>query len=180
MHYSLEPGAAAGGAAFRDGDAIICQNGTTLPQRCILCGGAGCGAPIRLTLTWDSSFRLTRVSTLELRKKATVYAYLCARHRQIWSRARVYGGIGALAGAVLMAAGLALDLWSENLDIPDYTPQAIGMTIAGFAVVIVALFYFALRSRTLSCARIQDGYLYMNGAAAAFLEGLAELPRKQE
>ena len=62
MHYPAEPGSSADGAVFREGPIIICLNGTTLPARCILCGDHGAGTPIRLTVTWDSSFRLTRVS----------------------------------------------------------------------------------------------------------------------
>jgi hypothetical protein len=173
IHYPVEP--AAPGEAFREGNTLICLNGTILPPRCILCGADTAGTPIKLTLTWDSTFRRTYVSTLELRKKATVQAFLCARHRQIWSRARLIGGLGAATGAVMMAAGLALDVWSENLDVPDYTPQAIGITIAGFALVIVSLFFFALRSRTLSCSRIQEGYLYLQGAADAFLGTLPQV-----
>jgi len=180
VHYPVEPGSAAGGEVFREGSTIICLNGTTLPARCILCGGEGAGAPIRLTVTWDSSFRLTRVSTLELRQKAFVHAFLCARHRLIWSRARLFGGLGALAGIAFMGAGMALGVLSESSNIPVYTPHGIALTIAGFATVIVSMFFFTLRSRTLACRRIQEGYLYMEGAAEAFLESLPELPRKEE
>jgi hypothetical protein len=180
VHYPVEPGGTAPDGAFREDTTIICLNGTTLPARCILCGAEGAGTPIRLTLTWDSSFRRTYVSTLELRKQATVYAFLCARHRQIWTRARIFGGLGATAGVAIMAAGLALDMWSENLDVPDYTSPAIVITLVGFAVVIVSLFVIALRSRTLTCSRIQEGYLYLEGAAESFLNSLPELPRKPE
>jgi hypothetical protein len=157
---------------------LICLNGTTLPQRCVICGDPGAGAAIRLTLTWDSSFRLTHVSTLELRKKANVYAFLCAPHRRIWSHARSIGGVGAIAGVSVMAAGAALGAWSEARDNPEYTPLGIELMIAGFVVVIVSLFYFTLRSSTLSCRRIQEGYLYLEGAAEAFLDGLPELPHQ--
>jgi hypothetical protein len=173
IHYPVAPDAP--GEAFRDGPTVICLNGTTLPPRCILCGGAGAGSPIHLTLTWDSSFRLTRISTLELRKKACVHAFLCVRHRLTWSRARVFGGMGVAAGVSLMGAGMALGIWSESSDIPVYTPVGIMLTIAGFALVIVSMFFFTLRSRTLSCRQIQEGYLYLEGASDAFLEGLPDL-----
>ncbi len=172
------PAEAGGGAgeAYREGPTLIALHGTTLPARCILCGGAGFAAPIRLTLTWDASFRLTRVSTPQLRQKAAVHAYLCAGHRRVWARARRIGVVGATAGMSLMSIGLALGVWSESSDIPAYTPLGIGLTLAGFAVVTAALFYFTLRSRTLTCRRIQEGYVYLEGAAGAFLEGLPELP----
>ena len=79
-----------------------------------------------------------------------------------------------------MGVGMALGVWSESSNIPVYTPHGIALTIAGFATVIVSMFFFTLRSRTLACRRIQEGYLYMEGAAEAFLESLPELPRKEE
>ena len=167
----------APGEAYRDGPMLICANGTTLPPRCILCGQQGAGAPIRLTLTWDSSFHLTHLSTLELRKQASLRAFLCPRHRRIWSHARSIGGVGVIAGVSLMFAGLALGIYSESSDIPVYTPLGIALTIAGFALVIVSMFFFTLRSHTLTCRRIQEGYLYLDDAADAFLDTLSDLPR---
>jgi hypothetical protein len=174
VHYPVKPDEA--GEAFRDGDMLICLNGTTLPPRCVLCGEPGMGTAIRLTLTWDSSFRLTHVSTLELRKKAVVFAFLCSAHRRIWSRARRIGGIGALAGVLTMVAGAIIGIWSESTDIPLYTPLGIEFMLAGFVVVIVAGFYFTLRSRTLTCRRIQEGYIYLEDAADGFLDALPQLP----
>jgi hypothetical protein len=172
IHY---PGQ-SGGEAYRDGNMLICSNGTTLPPRCVLCGRQGAGAPIRLTLTWDSSFRLTHISTLQLRQTANVYAFLCPQHRKVWSHARTIGGIGVIGGVSVMFAGMTLGIWSESSDIPVYTPLGIALTIAGFAVVIIAMFFFTLRSHTLICRRIQEGYLYLEGAADAFLDGLTDVP----
>jgi hypothetical protein len=168
------------GDAYRQGPTLICSNGITLPPRCILCGQPGAGAPIRLTLTWDASFHLTHVSTLELRKQASVHAFLCRRHRSIWSHARSIGGIGVILGVSTMFFGMALGIYSESSDIPVYTPLGIGLTIAGFALVIISMFFFTLRSRTLTCRRIQEGYLYLEGAADAFLDTLSDLPPADE
>ena len=75
-----------------------------------------------------------------------------------------------------MACGIALGIYSESSDIPFYTPHGITLTIVGFAGMILSLFFFTLRTRTLSCNRIQDGYLYLEGAAPAFLQHLPPLP----
>jgi hypothetical protein len=168
----------ADGEIYRQGPTLIVANGSTLPPRCILCGEPGAGPPIRLTLTWDSSFRLTFHSTLELRTKASVHAFLCPGHRQTWARARSIGGIGFLAAVSLMFGGIGLSILSESSTIPRYTPLGLAITIAGFALAIVALFFFTLRSQTLTCSRIQEGYLYLQGAADAFLDSLPELPKK--
>jgi hypothetical protein len=166
------------GAAFRDGTLLIALNGTTLPQRCVLCGGISHSAPVRLAFTWDSSFRVSSTSTLELRKTAFMFAYLCQQHRAVWSRARRYGGIGAIFGLVVMCAGMTLSVLSESSVVPSYTAIGISLTIAGFAVVIASLFFLSLRSRTLTCQRIQEGYLYLDGAGEEFIKSLPPLPGK--
>jgi hypothetical protein len=160
---------------FRDGPTLICTNGITLPPRCVLCGDEGAGPPIRLTLAWDSSFHITRQSTLEMGKQASVYAFLCPRHRRKWSRARSIGGIGLTVSVLAMFAGMALAVYSENSPIPFYTSQGLAITIVSFALVIIFLFFFTLRSYTLSCSRIQEGYLYLEGADDAFLDTLPQV-----
>ena len=79
----------------------------------------------------------------------------------------------ASLAAIMMGLGLAV--WSENLDFPAYTSWGIDLTIAGFAGMIVSLFFFTLRSRTLSCRLIQEGYLYLEGAGVDFLRSLPRL-----
>jgi hypothetical protein len=175
IHPPLSPDTP--GEAFRDGPTLICANGISLPPRCVLCNQPAAGNPIRLTLTWDSTFHLTRHSTLELRKQASVHAFLCNHHRKKWARARSLGAIGFLAAVSLMFAGLALSVWSESADIPLYTPHGMALTIVGFACAILALFFFTLRSHTLSCSRIHEGYLYLDGAHEAFLNSLPTVPQ---
>src|SRR5262249_38804265 len=117
---------------YRAGELLLAFNGCTLPERCLLCGNAGAGLPVKLSFTWDSSFTVTRISTLQLRQQAYVHAYLCAAHRGRWSRARRNGGIGIAAGVAAMGAGMALGMLSENADVPRWTPLAIGLVIGGF------------------------------------------------
>jgi hypothetical protein len=174
IHYPLS--ADTPGEVYRDGSTLICSNGITLPQRCVLCGEQGAGAPIRITVTWDTSFHITHESTLEMRKQASVHAFLCQKHRRRWARARSIGGIGLTVSALAMFAGMVLAVYSENSAIPFYTSQALTITIVGFACVIVSLFFFTLRSHTLSCSRIREGYLYLEGADDAFLDTLPQLP----
>ena len=174
----LHPAADSASApiAFRQGSRLIAFNGTTLPGHCIRCGEEGAGEPIRLTLTWDESFKVTQVSTLELRRKAIVFAFLCTTHRWRWAAARRRGGIAIAGSLALMAVGGAAAMLSDSSDIPWYTEYGIGVMVAGFAAMIVSLFYFTFRTRTLSCSRIQEGYLYLEGAAEEFLAKLPELP----
>ena len=71
-----------------------------------------------------------------------------------------------------MLLGMGVAIWSENVDVPRWTPTAIALILLGFAGVICSLFFFTLRSRTLTCSRIQEGYLYLEGAGEQFLAGL--------
>jgi len=166
-----DPG--GGGEAYSDAaGTLVVRYGTTLLERCVLCGDPAEGAAIRLTLTWDSTFRMTTRSTLELRKQANVYAFLCRRHRTKWSGARFWGGVGSVSSLAVLTAGLATGVLSESSDIPEYTPLGIALVIAGFTGIIISLFFFTLQSRTLSCRRIEEGYLYLDGAGDEFLRHL--------
>lgn len=176
-------GGAGGGAAdvaaiFRQGQTLIAADGALLPARCILCGDEAAREPLRLTFSWDASFQVTRESSsLQLRRKAFVLAPLCASHRRQWHRGRLTGITGILCCTAIMIAGIVLAALSENSQVPLHVTQGIWIVIAGFAGVILFLFWFALCTRTLSCERIADGYLYLQGAAPAFLAALPELPQ---
>jgi hypothetical protein len=173
FHPAADP--AATPIAFRQGVQLIAFNGTTLPSCCVLCGEPGIGPPIRLKLTWDESFKVTGISTLKLRQQALVFAFLCSLHRARWSNGIRRGGWGIGLSLLLMGIGGALAVFSENSDLPAYTEHGILLMIAGFAGVIVSLFYFTLLTRTLACSRIQEGYLYLEGAAEKFLATLPDL-----
>jgi hypothetical protein len=158
----------------REGESLVAFHGSTLPPRCVLCGGDGFRMPIKLTFTWDSSFKVTSISTLQLRQQAYVHAYLCAIHRARWTSARYLGGLGILSSVALMMAGSTLAVISENSAMPSWTPLGIGLTIVGFALLICFLFYFTLRSRTMTCRKIEEGYLYLEGASPHFLLHLGQ------
>ena len=51
----------------------------------------------------------------------------------------------------------------------------IGLLI-GFALFITFLFIFTLKTRTLSCTKIHQGYLHLQGADDSFLATLPPLP----
>src|SRR5437867_880006 len=72
------------GEIFRQGDCLVVPTGVTLPAHCILCGTEGAGNPVSLSFTWDDSFRMTRLSTLQLGRKGRIRAYLCVCHRRRW------------------------------------------------------------------------------------------------
>jgi hypothetical protein len=174
IHPPVDAKTADPGLFTRDASALVAFHGSTLPQRCVLCGKDGAHQPIKLTFSWDSSFKVTRISTLQLRQEAYVHAYLCVVHHGRWTSARRAGACGIALGVLLMLAGSALAVISESSDMPSYTPLGIALTLAGFALVICFLFYFTLRSRTLTCRKIEEGYLYLEGASEQFLIQLGQ------
>jgi hypothetical protein len=170
---------AQAGDLFRGGpddDLLVVRDGVTLPEKCVLCGKLTTKAPILLRFSWDASFRLTRRSHLQLGLKGSVRAHLCPLHRGHWVVGRLAGLAGVAVGFLLTVTGGVIAAISESSTVPWYTPLGIELMIAGFAVLNVALFYFAIRTRTLSCKRIEGGYLYLDGAAEEFLRDLPQAP----
>ena len=175
IHPPAEAHEAGGSECVRDGDALVAFHGSTLPPHCVLCGNDAHGEPIKLTFTWDASFKVTQANTLQLRQQATLLAFLCRRHRARWAGARRMGGWGIAASILVMLCGLTMSVISERSDMPTWTPTGIGLTIAGFALLIFSLFFLALRSRTLSCRKIHEGYVYLDGASPEFLALLPQV-----
>lgn len=164
------------GELFRDGPRIAIRNGAALPKRCILCGADAPTPAVALSFTWDPSFRITRVLTLQLRQHGHVDAHLCGGHLARYRRYRHLGGAGMIAAMVIMLGGLAMALVSELSDVPRYTPLGIAALFTGFALFIVLSFLFTLGTRTLACTRIENDYLYLEGACESFLDSLPPLP----
>ena len=168
---------AEAGALFRDGDALVVRDGVELPERCIFCGKWTVAGNVLLRFTWDASFQVTRrKSTLELRRSGKVRAHLCASHYRGWRVGRVIGIGGMILSLLVMIASVALAVASESSDVPRWTGMGIGGLLAGFAMMILFMFVFAMRTRTMSCRRIEGGFLYLAGAGNAFLEGLPPMP----
>jgi hypothetical protein len=167
---------AQAGDLFRHQSTLIARDGLLLPERCILCARAAHGSPVLLKFTWDPSFRVIDHSTLHLRQQGSIRARLCSAHLRRWRWGRLLGLSGVTLALAVVLGGMILGIISESSDVPRYTSAAIAMMIAGFAAFILSIFCFTLQSRTLTCFRIDGGYLYLEGAANAFLEPLPPLP----
>ena len=177
LGYASPTPLAPAGDLFRDGQLLVVRNGRALPERCVLCAGPAAEAPpLTLRFTWDPSFRITRVFTLQMRRQGQVGARLCAKHLARYRRHRLIGLIGMGISCVAMLASGVVALASESSDVPRFTPHGIAGIIAGFALFIVFSFIFTLGTRTLGCSRIEGDYLYLEGAADGLLEALPPLP----
>jgi hypothetical protein len=177
LPYATPSPLAAQGDIFRDGPLLVARDNITLPETCILCGQPAQTTPLHLKFTWDPSFKVTTGSTLELRRAASIHAHLCPLHLARWKRGRRAGLAGMIASGLVMFAAIVVAVISESSDIPRYAPHAIAVLLVGFAIFIGFLFLFTLRTRTLKCQRIEQGYLYLEGVDGNFLAKLPELPR---
>jgi hypothetical protein len=176
LQYATPSPLAAQGDIFRDGPTLVARDNITLPETCILCGKPADTRPLHLKFTWDPSFKMTTGSTLELRRAASIHAHLCPPHLLRWKHGRSAGLAGMIASGLLMFAAVVVAVVSESSDIPRYAPHAIAVLIVGFAFFIAFLFLFTLRTRTLKCTCIEQGYLYLEGVDQQFLAQLPQLP----
>lgn len=161
------------GVLFWEGKLLVARDGVELPAVCVICGAEGTGGGIRLVFTWDDSFHVTKQkSTLELRRSGSVVAHLCGPHRRQWLAGRVVGAGGMIASGTLMLAGLTLAVVSESSDVPRWTGTGIEALLAGFAGMILFLFIFTLRTRLMACRKIEQGYIYLQGAGEGFARGI--------
>jgi hypothetical protein len=158
------------GVLFREGEVVVVRDGTELPAVCVVCGENGSGHGVKLVFTWDASFQVTREkSTLALRRVGSVVAHLCGRHRRRWVVGRVVGVGGMILSGMVMGVGIGMAVVSESSDVPRWTGAGIEVLMAGFGGMILFLFVFALRTRMMSCRRIEEGYLYLEGAGEGFV-----------
>jgi hypothetical protein len=178
LSYATPAPLGRAGSWFREGNVLVVGDGSELPERCIFCG-EGKTRDVLLTFTWDPSFQVTRQKvTLELRRSGTVRAHMCTRHYRGWSLGRMIGMGGMIVSALLMVGGVTLAVVSESSDVPLWTGMGIGGLLAGFGMMILFLFVFTLRTRTMSCRRIAGGLLFLAGAGEEFLKGLPPLPQE--
>lgn len=173
LAYATPKPLAEKGPIYREGELLVVRDGTELPQRCVVCGESRTVRSVPLRFTWDASFTVTRQKpALELRQTGSVRAFLCGSHYRQWAAGRVIGVAGMTIGALLMLTGVVLATVSESSDVPRWTGAGIGVLIGGFGIMILSLFIFALRTRTMECQRIDTGYLYLAGAGEEFLRGV--------
>jgi hypothetical protein len=176
LPYASPAPIAGEGDIFRDGPTLVARAPITLIPFCLLCGAPADDGLVRLRFTWDPSFRVTRRSTLQIRAAATLRAHLCPGHYRGWRFGRIIGTCGMFFSVLLMVVSLAIGIWSESSDVPRFTSSAIGALMVGFALFIGFVFLFTLKTRTVNCRRIENGYIYLEGADEAFLTRLPPLP----
>lgn len=164
-----------GNGPWRDGDLLVVNARTALPERCVRCNEPSEGRPLRRQLAWHPAwvFLLVLVSpviyiivALIVRKTMTVHAGLCGRHRSTRRRALAVAWLVGLAGVAVLVA--AFTVFDEPV-------VALGI-LGGFALIIggagIGIYYGGV----LSPKRIDSQYAWARGACRDYLEPLPEWP----
>lgn len=171
------------GDMFREGELLVVRIGTILPRRCLLCGGevAEGVMPRKQMFSWDASFQIIKeASRLEMGKSGTVGVYFCTTHRGRLRNGKWAGAIGMIVSGVVMLAGIVIVAVNDLSDVPRHTGAGVWLLMAGFACAIVSLFLFTLRTRTVTCERIEEGYLFLRGAGEGFLREMTNPTRNDQ
>jgi ribosomal protein L36 len=134
---------------WRDGKRMIACDNARFPQRCLKCNGTTKGPPLELKL------QLNKV----VRRQATIYVYLCAKHK-LWRRCLI---IGAWSCVVLGIVAL-------------FTSEAANSTTIWdpFLLLIAATLGAIAKATTVRTLRIEDNKVWLAGAGKEFLASLPQ------
>jgi hypothetical protein len=153
--------------AFRQLDlAVVSLYDPRLPDRCVICNQPGNGKRIRRSLLWHPQWvymtiliglLIYWIIAAIVQKRATIEHSLCETHA-----ARRRNGVILMVGGVVGGIGIMLvGVFSETLALLAVGPIA----------VLVCVIAGAITARTLTPARIDDYYAWLN-VGRPFLESL--------
>lgn len=155
-----------GGGAWREGDVVVLEKSSRLPERCVRCG-APAGHRLAQTYHWHppALYLLAIVALLIyaivatiVRKTARVEVGLCPEHFATRRRAIAIGwALGLLGLLVLMASGAA--------EAPVLVVVALLLMLAGLITGIQG-------AATLRAHHIDDRCVRLKGAGSGFLRAL--------
>jgi hypothetical protein len=160
-------GTSGGVEAWRDGKLVLTHNGCILPNRCVRCN-APSEKKMKRKLQWHPpliyltlliSPLIYIIVGLCVRKRATVHAGVCLKHRV---RLIVDQGLSlflSLAGLIICFFGFA--------------KNTVGVGVSGLMLFVLALVYAAGRVNLLTPHKIdKDGQVWLKGAGKPFLDSL--------
>lgn len=153
--------------AWRNRETLVVCKGAELPDRCLKCNAPAAGYRFRRDLAWLHpnwvlvfliSPILYVLVYLILRKRGTVTVGVCARHREIRTRAILWGCGLSLAGlgSVIATAGVP-----ENL-----VPFSV---LGGIVLLLVGLITGAFGSRILVPKRIDKHFIHLTKVSPDYL-----------
>jgi hypothetical protein len=167
----LAEGAAptSGTGMWRFKRQLVMRADTALPDSCVRCTAPANGYKLKRQLSWHppAYFLLVLISPLIyiivamcIRKKAIVHVGLCDAHRAqrkwfiVGSWISVLLGIGLIGGAIGAESGM--------------------MGLAGAVLLLAGIIAGSVKAPVVSAAKIENGWLWVNGTGQSFLSNLPE------
>lgn len=158
-------GLRTGEGPWREGNLLVLEKGTELPDRCLKCNAPAGGYRLRRNLSWHPPWVyilglspiIYIIVALLIRKTAKVGGGLCEAHRK--TRRRVI-----LTAWVLILAGLGLAVFAGNRNLHG------GVMAFGLIGALVVLIWAVLSTRVLDPARITKQAVWLKGVCPAFLD----------
>jgi hypothetical protein len=160
-----EPAASAG--PWREGEVVVIEKGSTLPERCVRCGAASGSSRLRQRYYWHhpalyilafGAVLIYLILAATLRKSSTLELGLCrdhiARRRRAIAVGWALGGLGILAFAV-----------SANADFPT-------LSVLGLVLALGGLLTGLKGAAPLRATHIDDDFVRLKGAGPGFLRSL--------
>ena len=163
---------------WRDGIRLVVPRNGPLPMRCVKCNAEASARYMwRKTLSWHNpalyvlilfpGVLIYAIVALIVRKTSKVQAGLCEMHGRRRRKRVLIGWLIALAG--IGAFALAIFLGNQQ---GHHANAIASLVIAGFALILVSLFWAVLTVRVLWPSKIDARYAWLNGACVDYLETL--------
>jgi hypothetical protein len=166
---------------WRDGDWLVVRSKRhALPNRCVVCNAASVGRNRRVKFSWlNDKQRGQAIAVLILlgpwmylfartaAQTARIRVGLCRRHLRRRRRA-------LLIGWTSLPLAVAAIAYCAQHGIGDFRVLA-AIAVAGIAGVLYGVYSFQL----LKTARIDRGFVWLDGVAPEFLAEIPDIPQEQ-
>lgn len=169
--------------AWQEGPLLVVRKGAWLPHHCVKCGAPAEGPPVKRTLYWHEPWvyllilpglLIYAIVAICLRKSGTVHLALCPAHRarRAWMLAAAWLlGLGGPALMIFAAYSAPTGGRGSSSD-PTLLLLLLGLILLVAGLVVGAL------SPPVRPKRIDDYFMWLNGAGPAFLAHLPGVVRQ--
>ncbi len=171
---------------WRDGAMVVLDRRATLPPMCFRCGGPPAGAPLKVNLTWVPKWIYLLLFTgviplvivyLIVRKQATIYPYLCDRHRaqrKLWNGLLIASALtmfGSFFAAAVVSSGSTNDSLSSILVVAG---------LCGLGLLLIVAVARAAIMPTLVPTSIDLNHVHFKGVSSMYLNQLPDVNLARE
>jgi GYF domain 2 len=174
---SFREGVSLGDQVFAEGKKIVTRDGAHFPQRCVKCNTPTSGEEMTRKIYWHHPLLILLIFTpylgiiayivtsIIVRKRATIYLHVCPMHRQRRIAAIIFTWLSFPIGFALIIASGA---WSSTW-----------IWIPGLLLIIAGIVIGIMFGRLTRTTKIEaDKTVYLKGAGKPFMASLPAWPGK--